>query len=103
MYFLTSLVLSVVLDPNSGCFSSVLPYICYIFFMFSMNISILFVVKFGSASFSFVSSALVLPLSNILNTSSLVMSEELAAPVTVGTWVGLPLILAGLVGYAIGE
>ena len=82
------------------CEGGALPeYILFCLLMFSMNISLLFVVRHGSSSIMYAASALVLPLSNLANTSSLFMGAS-AAPLDDFTLYGLGPILAGILLYA---
>jgi len=82
-------------SPN-GAF---LEYILFCILMFAMNISLLFVVRHGSSSIMYAASALVLPLSNLANTSELLMGAS-AAPLNEFTLFGLIPILAGILLYA---
>jgi hypothetical protein len=74
-------------------------YITFCILMFSMNISLLFVVRHGSSSIMYAASALVLPLSNLANTSTLLMGSS-AAPLDQYTLCGLVPILLGILLYA---
>jgi drug/metabolite transporter (DMT)-like permease len=78
---------------------SVLEYLTFCILMFSMNISLLFVVRHGSSSIMYAASALVLPLSNLANTSSLLMGSS-ASPLDSFTLGGLGPILIGILLYA---
>lgn len=78
---------------------SVPEYVTFCLLMFTMNISLLFVVRYGSSSIMYAASALVLPLSNIANTSSLFMGSA-ASPLDPFTLAGLGPILVGILLYA---
>ena len=84
--------------PECGS-GSVMEYITFCILMFSMNISLLFVVRHGSSSIMYAASALVLPLSNLGNTSTLLMGSS-AAPLDQYTLCGLVPILLGILLYA---
>jgi drug/metabolite transporter (DMT)-like permease len=89
------------LGTNSACSPhGALPeYVLFCLLMFAMNISLLFVVRHGSSSIMYAASALVLPLSNLANTSSVLMGPS-AAPLDAFTLYGLGPILAGILLYA---
>lgn len=88
------------LASHAECGSgSVLEYTAFCIFMFSMNISLLFVVRHGSSSIMYAASALVLPLSNLANTWALVMGAA-ATPLDDFTLYGLVPILGGILMYA---
>jgi drug/metabolite transporter (DMT)-like permease len=74
-------------------------YITFCALMFTMNISLLFVVRYGSSSIMYAASALVLPLSNLANTSSVFMGAA-ASPLDPYTLAGLVPILIGILMYA---
>ncbi|TEB18087.1 nucleotide binding domain containing protein [Perkinsus sp. BL_2016] len=78
---------------------SLYEYILFCLLMFSMNISLLFVVRHGSSSIMYAASALVLPLSNLANTSRLFMGTA-AAPLDDFTLYGIVPILVGILLYA---
>jgi len=78
---------------------SIVEYFVFCILMFSMNISLLFVVRHGSSSVMYAASALVLPLSNMANTWTWVMGLA-AAPLDSFTLYGLIPILSGIVLYA---
>ena len=85
--------------PECGTTGSVAEYIIFCILMFSMNISLLFVVRHGSSSIMYAASALVLPLSNMVNTWEWVMGAS-ATPLNDYTLCGLVPILMGIVLYA---
>ena len=85
--------------PECGTTGSVAEYIIFCILMFSMNISLLFVVRHGSSSIMYAASALVLPLSNMVNTWDWVMGSS-ASPLNDYTLCGLVPILMGIVLYA---
>ena len=74
-------------------------YVLFCLLMFAMNISLLFVVRHGSSSIMYAASALVLPLSNLANTSAVLMGSS-AAPLDDFTLYGLGPILGGILLYA---
>ena len=78
---------------------SMVEYITFCLLMFSMNISLLFVVRHGSSSIMYAASALVLPLSNLVNTFPSVMGPS-ASPLDTFTLAGLAPILFGILLYA---
>ena len=78
---------------------AIIEYLTFCVLMFAMNISLLFVVRHGSSSIMYAASALVLPLSNLANTSSSVMGTA-ASPVNDFTLAGLVPILIGILLYA---
>lgn len=84
---------------DCGTTGSVVEYVIFCILMFSMNISLLFVVRHGSSSIMYAASALVLPLSNMANTWEWVMGSA-ASPLNDYTLCGLVPILMGIVLYA---
>jgi drug/metabolite transporter (DMT)-like permease len=85
--------------PECTAHGSLPAYIVFCLLMFAMNISLLFVVRHGSSSIMYAASALVLPLSNLANTSSMLMGPA-AAPLDQYTLIGLCPILVGILLYA---
>ena len=88
------------LSSHAECGEGSMPeYLAFCLLMFSMNISLLFVVRHGSSSIMYAASALVLPLSNMVNTLPLIMGPS-ASPLDTYTLAGLAPILLGILLYA---
>jgi len=89
------------MKEHPGCVGgNFMAWLAFCVMMFVMNISLLFVVKHGGCATMYAAAACVLPLSNVANTSTLLMGDA-AQPFNFYTLCGLPVILSGILLYAV--
>jgi hypothetical protein len=79
-------------------------WLLFVTCVFLFNWALLQVVKYGSASFMYVASAVTLPLTNVMATSALIMGgDQFTATITPFDFGSLACLIVGLLVYAVSD
>jgi len=89
--------------PTDHCAGAIWDVGGYMLANIAYNIVILLTIKYGSAALLYVCSAVILPLADICFSSTTIMGEGNAIPLTLWDWAGLAVILLGLFLYRLKE